>query len=99
MKQINILISDRVKTQFMQNMDVFEKCKVVICPLVKADVGDDFGDSNVEAIKKQHEGSPYSLVAIYDRYKVYYRDPEVKSISDGTCWTTLDDHLASWSKP
>lgn len=89
--QVKLLFSHNLHTKAMQSFDVFEKFKVVVMPVVVAQVAEDFGDKNIEAIKAT--SIDYDLVAIFTEDKVYYRNPEVKVISDGRNWATLDDYL------
>ncbi len=93
MKEVTILMSDKFKTRFMQDADMFEKFKVVLMPPIKATVIDNFGQTNVEAIKRECKDGPYDLVAIYDKETIFYRNPAVKVISDGNQWGLLDDML------
>jgi hypothetical protein len=93
MKKVTILFKDHFKTAFMQNADVFESFKVLVTSTV-ATVVDDFGESHVQAIlEKTNEDTNYGVVAIFDKEKVYYRDPEVKVVSNGHVWNLLDDML------
>jgi hypothetical protein len=96
MKTVKILLSSKRATAFMQGFDMFEKSKVLVQPVLMAKVVDDFGDSHIEAIKKQcDEGNSCGLVAIFDLDNIYYRDPDVVSISDGHKWCLLDEILSS----
>jgi len=92
-KEVTILFSNRLMTRFMQDADMFEKFKVMICPPVKAKVVPGFGKKNIKAIEKQCQDSEYDLVAVYDENTVYYRNPGVKVVSTGTNWSLLDDYM------
>lgn len=48
--QVQMLFSDSFQTKFLQGTDVFEESKVVIQPVLKAEVVDDFGESHIAAI-------------------------------------------------
>lgn len=82
----------------MQTADVFEEFKVVVKPLVKAQVVDDFGAKHVEAIKASLKNTPYSLIAIFDKDTVHYRNPDIKVISTGIEWCLLDDFMRESAK-
>ena len=97
-KKVTMLLSDRFKTRFMQDADVFEGFKVLVMPPVKATVVRHFGKKHIEAILRQCDSQPYDLVAIYDDRKTYYRNPNVKVISDGEKWGLLDDLCPGGSK-
>lgn len=97
MKQITMIFGNRQLTTFMQHADVFESFKVIMNPPITATVVDDFGDSNVQAILKGCEKEPYFLIAIYDQNKTYFRNPDVKVVSDGTQFGMLDDLLPNQS--
>lgn len=92
--QVQMLFSDSFQTKFLQGFDVFEESKVVIRPVLNAEVVDDFGESHIEAILAAVKDQPYSLVAIFDLQRVYYRDPKVKTISNGEQWVPLDQYLS-----
>ena len=93
MPEVMILLSDRRMSKLMQDADVFEKFKVILLPAVRATVVADFGDSNVKAILRNLESGNQSLVAIYNDKVVFYRDPDVKCVSNGKTWCLLDDLL------
>ncbi len=89
-----IIFSENFTTRFMQAADMFEDFKVLIKPPLEATVVDDFGQNNVDAMLKQLEGSPYSLVAVVTK-DFRWLNPQVKTVSTGTHWCTLENYLAS----
>ena len=95
MKTVKILFSDKRMTMFAQHADVFEKFKVIVHPIILAKVVDDFGPAHIQKIEEKCEKDNYGLVAIYDLDKVYYRNPDVRVISDGRHWQMLDEILPS----
>jgi len=98
MREVKILLSDNFTTRFMQHADMFERFKVAVKPLLKATVVDDFGEKNIEAMQKRMKDAPYTLVAVFDKDTIYYRNPDVKVVSTGTQWCLLDDFLRESAK-
>lgn len=96
MRRINILLAHRQISVFMQHADVFDDGKFIAMPLLEATVVDEWGDGHLQALIKQCENTPYILVAVFGE-KVYYRNPQVQVISDGSNWMTLDNFLRSVS--
>lgn len=92
-KTVYILTSNLELTRFMRDADLHEKTRVIQNPLLEADVVSNFGKKNVKAILKHCETKNVGLVAIWDAAKIYYRDPNVQTVSDGSKWFVLDDVL------
>jgi len=90
---VNMILSDKMATRFAQDADVFEKFKVIAKPLLEAKVVEDFGPTHVQKIKEECDKGDYGLVAIYSQDKVYYRDSNIKVISNGQRWQVLDELL------
>lgn len=92
MKEVVLLFSDKFLTGFMQNADMFEPFKVVMKEPVYASVVDDWGDSHIEAIKRQCADGNYDLIAAVGE-EVYYSNPAVRVVSNGQGWAMLDEYL------
>jgi hypothetical protein len=93
MKQVVLIFSDKFMTQFMQHADMFEPFKVVVKEPVYASVVDDWGNSHIEAIKRQCADGNYDLIAAVGE-EVYYSNPAVRVVSNGQGWAMLEEYLA-----
>ena len=92
-KRLRIIMSNRFTTKFMQHADLFEPSKVVVEKPLMATLA--AGVLPTAALIERMRTAvpadgPYGLVAIFDADQIYYQDPDVKSISDGTHWSPLD---------
>lgn len=92
-KEVIILFKDCFKTQFMQDADMFEKFKVVICPPAIATVNNNWSKKQIEDTVNVSKGQPYEVIAIFDNDKIYFKDESVKVVSDGKGWVTIDDYI------
>lgn len=92
-RTVQMMFLDHWRTQFMQQFDVFESFKVIILPIQEATVVDDYGERHIMALQKLAKDHGYGLVAIYDKEKVYYRNPDVRVVSNGRHFWLLDDIL------
>lgn len=93
MPKVLLLFADRRVTGLLQSFDVFEKGKVVLQPVVTAAVVEDFGTEHAAKIRQYAEAEGQHLVAVYNDDEIYYRDPDVMSVSDGRRWCLLSDIL------
>lgn len=92
MREVVLLFGDKFVTRFMQDTGTFESYKVLMKPPLRAEVVDDWGESHIQAIKRQVEQSNYHLIAAVGE-EIYYSDPTVKVVSNGTGWTMFADYL------
>lgn len=92
MKTIRLIFCDVRLTKFMQGFDVFEPSKVFVCPAVRCNAVDDFGQDQLDKLIAHSQTEPYRLIACLGD-DIEWSDPEVKSVSNGQQWTTFEDHL------
>ena len=96
--KLNLMFRDGATTQFMQHLDVFERFKVVAKPTMIAtlETGRECGEvaEKVRAASVAN-GDGNTLIAAWNDSGVYYRDQDVKVISDGERFALLDDIIGS----
>lgn len=97
MKVVFLLYEDRMSTRVMQALDLFEKFKVVMQPLVRASVVDDWGQPHLAKIRGLDNEYNRLIAAFGSDGTCHYRDEAVRVVSDGRNWQTLDDYIRSLS--
>lgn len=91
--KVLLLFSNKWNTKMMQSFDLFEPSKVVIEKGIAEIETDTWTEADTLKIVERCKSQPYQLVACFDKEKVYYKDPKVKSVSTGKQWCLLDDYL------
>jgi hypothetical protein len=91
-RQIVLFFFDRVMTRLAQDADLFEKFKVIANPPVICTVVRRWGKSHLQALLRRAEENPrYGLIAVVGPKRLYYRNPDIQVVSNGSTWSVLDD--------
>lgn len=91
---VKVLLKDNKITTFMQACDLFEPHKVVIKDmLLSITYNKSFTKKNLNLLKQGLEMEGYGIVAVFSQKKIYYRDPSIKTISNGKEWRILDKFI------
>ena len=92
---VNMIVQDVKKTIFMQHAGMFEPFKVVITPMMelKIDPNVTINDEWVQKVRNKLDNKDFKIIALYDDEQVFFRDENVKVVSNGNNFSILDNYL------
>ena len=93
--KIGFLFSNNNITRIMQDADLFEKFKVLICPMAICTVEKWGEEETLKAIEKKEkeQEKEFNLIAFFSKEEIHFIDPEVRVVSTGVNWMLIEEYI------